>query len=397
MDRGCAFDHACSRADSSTSGVWAPGTPILFAVLAALTGHGDVSAVAHSHGIAQYAQWLVELGTLALVGAFAWSLAGRWAAVLAVLALATYGPLIVVTRTYLSEPLGGLMLVAMVAGAALARERGWRWLLAAGFVGGLACLAREDFVPGLLTVIVAVAWAGAGARKRGAQRTAVYTAGALLALLPWITFASIEQHSLVTVTSGGADSLFIGTYLPGDGSQFQTVAAYKPAVCHRFPSDCGSPPGDAAPMFRLIMAEHPGESRDAAITAAALTNIRKYALGQPLAFTGMLIRKAWDTWWVPWSGGNGRAQAPGAFSRSLDRAAIALGWLGVLLAAWFCRRRWPAVVGIAVLVIVMFFNDWFGPQPRDSLRLTPLLFAIGAAGLAGTAAKIASHRRPDVE
>lgn len=371
-----------------TSFHWAPGTPILFAIFAALTGHSDVSAVTHSHGIAQYAQWLVELATLALAGALAWWIAGRWAAVLAVFALATYGPLIVVTRTYLSEPLGGLMLLVMVAVAAFARNRDWRWLLAAGFVGGLACLAREDFLPGLLVVIVGMAWARAGTRGRAARRAAVYTAGALLALLPWVTFASIEQHTFVTVTTGGVDSLFIGTYLPGDGSQFQTVAAFKQAVCHRFPEDCNSPPGDAAPMFRLILAEHPGDSRSAAITAAVLANLRKYALGRPLAFAGMLIRKAWDMWTVPWSGGNGTAQAPGTLASSLDRAAIALGWLGLLLAAWLYRRRWPVVVSIVVLLIVIFFNDWFGPQPRDSLRLTPLLLVIGAAGVAGATARL---------
>jgi 4-amino-4-deoxy-L-arabinose transferase-like glycosyltransferase len=371
---------------------WAPGTPLLFALFAVLSGHSEISAVTHSHGIAQYAQLLVELATLVLVGALAWSIAGRWAALLAVFAMASYEPLIVVTRTYLSEPLGGLMLVAMVAAAAFARDRDWRWLLAAGFVGGLACLAREDFLPGLLVVIVALAWARAGMRRKGARRAAVYVAGSLLALLPWVAFASIEEHAFVTVTTGGVDSLFIGTYLPGDGSQFQTVAAYRHAVCRRFPTDCDSPPGDAAPMFKLIVAEHPGDSREAAITAAVLTNLRKYALGRPLAFAGMLIGKAWSTWTVPWSGGNGTAQAPGPLASSLDRAAIAVGWLGLLLAAWIYRRRWPVVVGTAVLLLVFFFNDWFGPQPRDSLRLTPLLFTLGAAGVAGTATRLRASR-----
>jgi 4-amino-4-deoxy-L-arabinose transferase-like glycosyltransferase len=356
-----------------------------------LTGHGEVSSVTHSHGIAQYAQWLVELATLALAGALAWWIGGRWAALLAVFALATYGPLIVVTRTYLSEPLGGLMLVAMIALAGFARDRKLRWIFAAGFVGGLACLAREDFLPGLVVVIAALAWARAGARQRAARRAAIYTAGALLALLPWITFASIEQHTFVTVTTGGVDSLFIGTYLPGNGEQFQTVAAFKKAVCHHFPKECNSPPGDAEPMFQLIIAEHPGDSRNAAITAAVFANLRQYAIGRPLAFAGMLFRDAWDTWTVPWSGGNGTAQAPGALVSSLDRAAIALGWLGLLLAAWLCRRRWAVMVGIAVLAIVVFFNDWFGPQPRDSLRLTPLLFVLGAAGIAGAAARLRSR------
>lgn len=367
---------------------WAPGTPILFAAVAWLTGHGEISAVTHSHGIAQYTQWLVEVATLVLVAVVAWRLSGRWTALLATAALATYGPLIEVTRTYLSEPLGGLMLVAMVAGAACARTRDWRWLVAAGFLAGLACLAREDFLPGLIVVIVALAIAPRGRRARAARRAATYTAGALIALVPWTAFASAEQHGLVAITTGGNDSLFIGTYLPGDGSQFQTVAAFKGAVCRRFPKECDSPPGDAAPMFQLIAAEHPGDSRSQAITAAVFSNLRKYALGRPFAFAGLLARKLWGMWATPWSGGNGTALAPTGVDEAFDLTAVALAWLGLVAAVWLYRRRWSIIVATAVLLIVVFFNDWFGPQPRDTLRMTPLLFVVGAAGLAGLAQRL---------
>jgi hypothetical protein len=371
---------------------WAPGTPILFAVSAWLTGHSEISAVTHSHGIAQYAQWIVEFGTLVAAGAVAGRLAGIWAAALAVFALATYGPLIEVTRTYLSEPLGGAMLVAMLAAAGLARRRDWRWLAAAGVVGGLACLAREDFLPGLLVIVVALTLAPRGTRVHAVRRAGVYVAGALIAIAPWVAFASIEQHGLVAITTGGNDSLFIGTYLPGDGSQFQTVEAFKGAVCHRFPKECNSPPGDAGPMFQLITAEHPGDSRSQAVTAAVLSNLRKYALGRPFAFAGLLARQAWGMWSQPWSGGNGTALAPGGVSKTLERIAVALAWLGLLLAAWLYRRSWPVPVAIITFLVIVFFNLWFGPDARDSLRLTPALFTLGAIGLVTAAQRLAAHR-----
>lgn len=346
----------------------------------------------HSHGIAQYAQWLVELATLVLAAALAWRLAGIWAALLAVFAIATYGPLIVVTRTYLSEPLGGLMLVAMVAAAALARKRDWRWLAGAGVTAGLACLAREDFLPGLIVVIVALALDRGSERRSALRHAAIYAAAALIALAPWIAFATAENHGFVAVTTGGTDSLFIGTYLPGDGSQFQTVAAFKHGVCRRFPKACNSPPGDAAPMFRLIQAEHPGDSRGQAITAAVLSNLDHYALGRPLAFTGLLARKLWDTWSAPWSGGNGTHESPGSAATAIDLLAVALAWLGLVLAAWLHRRRWEVLVPITVLVVVILFNDWFGPEPRDTLRLAPLLFALGASGLVAAGQRVARTR-----
>ncbi len=369
---------------------WAPGTPILFTVVAWLSGHSEISAVTHSHGIAQYVQWLVEVTTLGVAGAIAWRLAGCWAALLAVLGLATYGPLIAVTHSYLSEPLGGLMALVMVGVASYARAREWRWLVAAGALGGLACLAREDLVPGLVTLTLALALARTGSRRRALRRATIYLAAALVTLAPWVAFASVEQHTLVAITTGGTDSLFIGTYLPGDGSQFQTVEAFRPAVCRRFPSDCNTPPGDAAPMFALITAQHPGDSRNQAITAAVLSNLRKYMLGRPLSFAALLARKLWGMWSAPWSGGNGTRLAPAGIAASLDLAAVAAAWLGLLLALWLCRRRWSVIVPALALLAIVFFNDWFGPAPRDTLRLVPLLFVLGASGLTIAAKRIAN-------
>lgn len=372
---------------------WAPGTPILFTILAWLSGHSEISAVTHSHGIAQYAQWLVEMATIGLAGAFAWRIAGVWAALVAVVAIATYGPLIDVTRTYLSEPLGGLMLLAMVGAAAWCRRRSWRWLVAAGVLGGLACLAREDFLPGLLVLVVALALARRGERRRALRRAAIYLAAALLTLAPWVAFASAETNSFVAVTTGGNDSLFIGTYLPGDGSQFQTVAAFRPAVCRRFPGECDSPPGDAAPMFRLIAAEHPGDTRSQAVAAAVLSNLHKYMLGRPLSFAAMLARKLWDMWSAPWSGGNGTRLAPGGVAAALELAYVAAAWLGLAMALWLFRRRWSVVVPAVVLLAIVYFNDWFGPAPRDTLRLAPLLFALGAAGSTTACRRVARSAR----
>jgi hypothetical protein len=328
---------------------------------------------------------MVEMATLVLAGAFAWRIAGVWAALLAVLGLATYGPLIEVTRTYLSEPLGGLMLIAMVGAAAWARDRDWRWLAGAGVTAALACLAREDFVSGAAVLVVALALAPRGERRRGLRRAAIYLAAFLITLAPWVAFASSEQHGLVAITTGGTDTLFIGTYLPGDGGQFQTVAAFKTATCRRFPNDCDSPPGDAAPMFQLITAEHPGDTRSQAVTAAVLSNLRKYMLGRPLSFAGMLARKLWAMWSAPWSGGNGTQFSPSGVGLALDLAYVAAAWLGLALALWLFRRRWAVVVPAVVLLVIVYFNDWFGPEPRDTLRLAPLLFALGAVGLTAAA------------
>ena len=72
---------------------------------------------------------------------------------------------------------------------------------------------------------------------------------------------------------------------------------------------------------------------------------------------------------------------------------MAAAWLGLLLALWFFRRRWAVVVPVIVLVAVIFFNAWFGPEPRDTLRLAPLLFVLGSVGLTVAGARLASGLR----
>src|SRR5947209_69745 len=124
---------------------WPPGTSIAFAVFARASGHRSLRLTTHATGPAQYAQLAAGIATLLLIGAIAWFAAGPGAALLATALAASYVPLIVATRTFLSEPTGGLALLAAVAAAAFARSRlgTRRWPLAvaaAGFVAGCACL-----------------------------------------------------------------------------------------------------------------------------------------------------------------------------------------------------------------------------------------------------------------
>ena len=93
---------------------WAPGASLMFAAAAVLRGYSTIAVTTHSHGVAQYSQLLTELATLVLVALIAWIFAGPWAALLAVALMATYEPLIDITRTYLSEPLGGLAPMALM-------------------------------------------------------------------------------------------------------------------------------------------------------------------------------------------------------------------------------------------------------------------------------------------
>jgi 4-amino-4-deoxy-L-arabinose transferase-like glycosyltransferase len=362
---------------------WAPGTPFMFAVAARLRGFKVVSVEPHAHTPAQYAQLALEIATLLLMAAVAWRLAGPWAALLAVALAALYVPLILITRTYLSEPLGGLMAVAMFAGAAWARHRGPAMIACAGVIAGLACLAREDLFPGVLVIAIAIGWGLWRSSRRAALMSGLlYLLCAIAVITPWVIYASNHDGRLVPITDGGTDAFFIGTYLPGGGEQYPDIEHFQHQICQRFPADCHAlvsrGTGD---MFKIVASRYPGLSENAAINEAGLENLRHYALGQPLAFVGMLAAKLWTMWGSPWSGGNGYGTHPKAdTSRVQHLIFVALAFIGLLGGA-LLTRKWELVTVSVGLAVITFLNLLTNAEGRDNLRFMPLLFTFGACGL----------------
>jgi hypothetical protein len=362
---------------------WPPATSVAFAVATRLSGHHSLKLAMHASGPAQYAQLAIGVLTLALVAALAWILAGPWAAVIATTLVAVYWPLVVATRTFLSEPLGALVLVATVGAAVFAHRRfGERRELlaiaAAGVVGGIACLTRGDLAVGMGVIALALALAGRPTPRRGLLRGGVYLAALLLTLSPWLIYASSVEGRFVPITTAGPHAFFIGTYLPGRGLLVPTEEQLAPEVCRRFPSDCGRYwEHSAAPVFRLIEARHPDLSPTAAVDKENLENIRKYALGKPAAFTSMLWSKFWKMWVNVWSGGNGTYHPD--TSRPQHTIYLLLAWIG-LLAGIALTRRFALIVSAAVLLSIAGLATLFNDQPRYNVSLMALLLCAGTAG-----------------
>jgi hypothetical protein len=362
---------------------WPPGTSVTFAVATRLSGHHSLRLAMHASGPAQYMQLAIGILTLALVAALTWILAGPWAAMIATALVAGYVPLVVATRTYLSEPLGALVLVAAVGAVVLAHRRlGTRRELvaiaAAGVVGALACLTRGDLAIGMAVIALALALAGRPGWRRGALRGGVYLAALLIALSPWLLYASEKVGRFVPITTAGPHAFFIGTYLPGKGLLVPTEEQLAPEVCRHFPEDCGRYwQHSAAPVFRLIQARHPGLSEDAAVNRENVENVRRYALGKPAAFASMLWSKFWKMWDNVWSGGNGTYNPD--TSQPQHTIYLWFAWMG-LLAGAILTRRFVLVVSAAVLLSVAALATLFNDQPRYNVSLMALLLCAGTAG-----------------
>ncbi|MBJ7472112.1 MAG: glycosyltransferase family 39 protein [Solirubrobacteraceae bacterium] len=369
---------------------WAPGTPFLFATAMELSGTGplDNREVGASNA-PLYAQAFV--GTLAILAVFALAawLGGAIPGLIAAFFTAIYDPLILVARSYLSEPLGGLFLVLAVLAICLAIARPQRTkllCLGAGALLGLTVLTRNDMLllfgvlPALALVMV---WRREHSLRTGFTVSALIAAGAVITVLPWVMYASQETKKFTPITTAGPSSLWVATYLPAGGRQIILKRQFMDEVCRTFPDRpdaCGvsATQMDMRLIFELLNLRHPELSQKEAIQAELDRNIRDYAFGQPVQFGEMLANKSTRIWGRPWGGGALGRQESSVLQHKILLGLAVLGIGAGLI--WGGRRRRYILLAAAALFTVTALNTIFVSESRMSLRMTPLLFAVGIGG-----------------
>ncbi len=377
---------------------WAPGTPVLFAAAAVVAGAHSVGD-GHGLGPARVAQALVSTLTILAVWGLGLVLAGWAAGLLAAAAIAFYPPAIHDAASLLSEPLGALLLVCGLlalalavrrddrlrdaAPDALARRRTLAAYGGAGAVLALSALAHADMLTAalVLPVVVLIGRRGLGWRA-AAARAGVMLATAVAVLAPWTLYATARTGHLVPVTDGTEDTVFIATYLPGNGELHGVFLDFKAAACRRFgsPSACNNDPLTVPPaseVFAVVAAQHPGLGHSAAISAAVHQNLRKYLLGQPLRYAGMLARHFWRLWGGYFLGALGYGLDTGTLW--FHRLLALLCAVGLLAGLWRTRNLTLAAATVA-LVLITLLNTVYVAEARDNERMIPLLIAAGVAG-----------------
>jgi hypothetical protein len=364
---------------------WPPGAPLMFALAYELKPQkrgGGVWDVPSAYPL----QALV--GTMTIPAAFllAWLIAGWGAGLLAAAAVASYPPLISASGDLLSEPLGALLVTGALAATAWSLRRPGRWPPAAlaGALLGATVLTRADLalVPLIALLVVAVAaWRRAGRRRLAASaRTVAPMLVALLVVVtPWTVFASSQAGQFVPLSSGGGSNLWVGTYLPGNGSMFGAKRALAGEVRARHPDLAGKQWFQIrqADVIATVAARHPGMSTDAALRAEGMQNLRDYALGDPVAFAGMAARKVWRLW-----GGYtlGTYRNARTWISVLHLLLVGLGFVG-LAAGLAVARSAPMWLLGGVLLYVSAVNAILVSEARHNLSVMPVVVAAGAAGL----------------
>jgi hypothetical protein len=311
-------------------------------------------------------------------------LAGPWPGVTAAAAVALYPPLAVITGDMVSEPLGALAMVLALlalARAFAARAPAPGRFALAGALTGVAILVRADLLvlPLVLAVVVGLALRGAGAR-RALLCAGAYLLAAVVALAPWSMYATSRRHELTPITTSSWSGLFVGTYLPADGRIFalrrelgDEARAHNPRIRHVENENLRT-----EWILDAVAARHPRLGRSDALERETLRNLRRYALGHPLAFGAMQARKL-ERMWIGYDRGTHHRER--WWILTIHLLLSAAGLAGLLHGLW--RTRHPALWAIlATVVTATAVNSFFVSEARHNVRLVPLLVAGGAAGVA---------------
>jgi hypothetical protein len=360
---------------------WPPGGPMLFAAGHAVFPDAD-SEKTFDIPSAYWLQAAVSAGTTLAAFAIAALLAGAWAGVAAAALVGFYPPLILATGEQLTEPFGAFWLTTAFALFAFAAKRGRVWVFGLGGLAlGAAVLTRADLlpVPFVLAPLVAVwTWRAAGQLGRGLLIGGVILAGALLAIAPWSVYASQRAGELVPVTRGSASALFVGTYLPGDGTTVGMKRSLGAAAKRRNPKLRGRADFDleARSVLAVVADRHPDLEFNRAVALEARKNISRYVREDPVGYAGMMLNKV-QRMWSRYARGGARhttwtIRAPHIALVLLALAGLLLGVLrrrSLLLACILAA----ALTSTAVHMLVV-------SQARYNLPLMPALLAGGLAG-----------------
>lgn len=396
LARNLVRHHRYSAPEMSDPTHWAPGTPFFFAIAHRI--HPRYPEHPIDVPAAYTAQAIV--GTLQIPAAFALAtlIAGSPAGLVAAGAIAVYPPLVKASGDLLSEPLGALMLTVALIAVVLALRRGGAWRAClAGVLLGLVVLVRADMLPipfGIALLVAVVFWRRAGP-KAGLRQGLVLLAAAVAVLAPWSAYASSQSGRFTPISSGGASNLYVGTFVPGDGSMFGVKKAWAERTIERYPELQGEPYWriPQKKVIATIAAAYPGQDQESALRAAAIDNVRDYVIGDPLGFAALSWRKM-KRMWLHYSLGTFGDLS--TLTLVYHLLLVALSTAGILAAGLTRRRHAVELCPIVVsIVLLSAMNVILVSEARHNLPLMPVLVCGGAAGGA-IAIQWLRERRHDV-
>lgn len=387
LDQGHGFTVGAKATQPSTD--YSPGLPLFVAGVYKVTG-----------GVHERLARIV----LALIGAlaplFAYLLARRLAqpsvlrdpmgdkgqrvggravvaGLIAALVVAIYPGTIEYTGMLMTEPLAATLLVGAMLAILWAADGDWpwRWLVPGLTLGALALVRPEYLAIGLLLALLVflrqrlhMPW------PRALLAAAVVVLGIVVVVAPWTVRNVIALDRFVSVSTGGGQVLYAGTYLPSDGNPEKVGAAVVAEHPELFGPHAVENLRLEQILARLGEATYPDMEPDQALSKMGKEQLRDDIEHHTTEYIGFVATKIGRIW----------SHGPRAVMRTpvweaLHWVLLGLGLLGLALLAYL--RRWEALLIGAVFLAVTLVSALLVASPRRVLVLIPLL-----AACAGTAA-----------
>jgi hypothetical protein len=310
----------------------------------------------------------------------------RWAvvaALVAALVVAIYPATIEYTGMLMTEPLAATLLsgaILAILWAAGGTPRGgavpaWRWLVPGLTLGALALVRPEYLAIGLLlALLVFLRQLRHSDWKRALLAGVVVALGLVVVVAPWTIRNAIALDRFVTVSTGGGQVLYAGTYLPSDGNPEKVGAAVVAENPGLFGPHAVEELRLEQILARLAEARYPELEPDEALSKMGKEQLRTdltHHLGEYAEFVATKIGRIWS-------------HGPRAIMRTpvweaLHWVLLGLGLFGLALLAYL--RRWEALLIGAVFLSVTIVSALLVASPRRVLVLIPLLSACAAVAL----------------
>jgi 4-amino-4-deoxy-L-arabinose transferase-like glycosyltransferase len=387
LDEGNGFTVGTSATQPSTD--YSPGLPLFVAGIYKVTGGVHerlariiLAAIGALAPLLAYllARRLTEPSVLGNpVGDKGKRVAGQAVAagLIAALVVAIYPATLEYTGMLMTEPpaatlLAGAMLGLLWAGDA---DSPWRWLVSGLALGALALVRPEYLAIGLLLALLVflrqrlhLPW------RRALLAAAVVVLGIVVVVAPWTIRNAIALDRFVTVSTGGGQVLYAGTYLPSDGNPEKVGAGVVAEHPELFGPQALQNLRLEQILARLAEATYPAMEPDQALSKMGKEQLRddiEHHTGEYVGFVATKIGRIWSH--------GPRAVMRTPIWEALHWVLLGLGLLGLGLLVYY--RRWEALLIGAVFLAVTLVSALLVASPRRVLVLVPLL-----AACAGTAA-----------
>jgi 4-amino-4-deoxy-L-arabinose transferase-like glycosyltransferase len=375
---------------------YSPGLPLLAGGVFELAGDDDVR--------------LVRL-LLALIGAAAIPitfligrrLAGTDAGLVGAAVIAFYPTLITDSGMLLTESLAGTLISGGVLAILRARDqsRVLPWILP-GVLLGLATMVRPEYL--IISACLALALilieirGGVG---HAVTPVVVMTLALLVVIAPWTARNVHEYGRVVPLSTGGGQTLFVGSYVPSGGNPTRvmpdllTQNPVLEAEILRQNRVSGEGPESVTPerVFTLLAGQKlPHLDTDAALSRLGRERYVDELSQDPLGLTGFLAHKTIRIWWRARSGA-----MEGFPGRLIHWAIVAASLTGLALLLF--RRRPECWIFAAILIAATLIGTILVSSPRRALVLWPLisvLAGVGAVGAVTLARSVLQRRQPPV-